>query len=170
MNIFDMSVAHGGFGFWARRTTWDNSCARIVAIGLFTQPPPYFGNPPVLADIYSLTGQMKERAATLPMPGAYRNWLQIEEPSWATPDVLSPLDDPVLRARLSRLERGRFCQASERIRLTVPYARKDEAKALGARWDAVNREWWIPQDNPDAKRKAVRLGFLRTKPGEAQIR
>jgi len=32
---------------------------------------------------------------------------------------------------------------SGRVLLSVPYADKDEAKALGARWDAVLRTWWI---------------------------
>lgn len=28
--------------------------------------------------------------------------------------------------------------------LNVPYAEKDEAKALGARWDPVNKKWYVP--------------------------
>jgi hypothetical protein len=31
------------------------------------------------------------------------------------------------------------------IRLNVPYAEKDEAKALGARWDPKGRFWYVPQ-------------------------
>lgn len=31
-----------------------------------------------------------------------------------------------------------------RIDLTVPYARKEEAKALGARWDGNKRTWYAP--------------------------
>lgn len=31
-----------------------------------------------------------------------------------------------------------------RIDLNVTYARKDEAKALGARWDGTRRLWYIP--------------------------
>jgi len=30
--------------------------------------------------------------------------------------------------------------------LKVPYAQKDEAKALGARWDATIKKWYIPAD------------------------
>ncbi|MDD2801633.1 MAG: DUF5710 domain-containing protein [Methylobacter sp.] len=30
--------------------------------------------------------------------------------------------------------------------LNVPYAQKDEAKALGARWDATNKKWYVPAD------------------------
>lgn len=28
--------------------------------------------------------------------------------------------------------------------LNVPYAEKDEAKALGARWDAAHKKWYVP--------------------------
>lgn len=28
--------------------------------------------------------------------------------------------------------------------LNVPYAEKDEAKALGAKWDAANKKWYVP--------------------------
>lgn len=28
--------------------------------------------------------------------------------------------------------------------LNVPYAQKDAAKALGARWDAANKKWYVP--------------------------
>ena len=35
-----------------------------------------------------------------------------------------------------------------RTYLNVPYAQKDEAKALGARWDNVKRQWYAPNDQP----------------------
>ncbi|WP_017594916.1 DUF5710 domain-containing protein [Nocardiopsis potens] len=35
--------------------------------------------------------------------------------------------------------------AAERIWLDVPFAEKDEAKALGARWDARRRRWYAPR-------------------------
>lgn len=31
-----------------------------------------------------------------------------------------------------------------RTYLNVPFAQKDEAKALGARWDAANKKWFVP--------------------------
>ncbi|WP_214108533.1 DUF5710 domain-containing protein [Acrocarpospora catenulata] len=34
---------------------------------------------------------------------------------------------------------------AERIWLDVPYSQKDEAKALGARWDAQVRRWYAPR-------------------------
>lgn len=30
--------------------------------------------------------------------------------------------------------------------LNVPYAQKDAAKALGARWDAAKKKWYVPID------------------------
>ncbi len=36
--------------------------------------------------------------------------------------------------------------AATKIYLTVPYAQKDEAKALGARWDASQKKWYVPSD------------------------
>ncbi|ASF45255.1 DUF5710 domain-containing protein [Methylovulum psychrotolerans] len=36
--------------------------------------------------------------------------------------------------------------ASAKIYLTVPYAQKDAAKALGARWDAAVKKWYVPAD------------------------
>lgn len=30
--------------------------------------------------------------------------------------------------------------------LNVPYAHKDAAKALGARWDAAQKKWYVPID------------------------
>ena len=34
----------------------------------------------------------------------------------------------------------------ERVDLQVPYAQKDEAKAMGARWDPEKRLWYVPAD------------------------
>ena len=36
--------------------------------------------------------------------------------------------------------------ASARITiLNVPYAEKDEAKKLGAKWDSNRKKWYVPQ-------------------------
>lgn len=32
---------------------------------------------------------------------------------------------------------------NSKIYLNVPYAQKDEAKALGARWDAARKKWYV---------------------------
>lgn len=34
--------------------------------------------------------------------------------------------------------------ADARTYLNVPYAQKDEAKALGARWDPAQKKWYVP--------------------------
>ena len=34
----------------------------------------------------------------------------------------------------------------DRFYLACPYAEKDEAKSLGARWDAGARKWYVPDD------------------------
>ena len=34
--------------------------------------------------------------------------------------------------------------------LNVPYAQKDEAKLLGARWDALEKKWFVPADKDSA--------------------
>ena len=34
--------------------------------------------------------------------------------------------------------------------LNVPFAQKDAAKALGARWDAANKKWYVPADKDSA--------------------
>ena len=34
--------------------------------------------------------------------------------------------------------------ADSKTYLNVPFAQKDAAKALGARWDAANKKWFVP--------------------------
>lgn len=34
--------------------------------------------------------------------------------------------------------------AGSKTYLNVPYAQKDAAKALGARWDPANKKWYVP--------------------------
>ena len=38
---------------------------------------------------------------------------------------------------MSKIERGKI--------LDVPYAEKDEAKKLGARWDPEMKKWFVPK-------------------------
>ena len=39
----------------------------------------------------------------------------------------------------------RSASAKAALFLTVPFAEKDKAKKLGARWDAERRAWYVPQ-------------------------
>lgn len=164
-NVFEMFVAHGGPGFWVRRTTWDATCARVVRVGALTGPPPYYGNPSVIMDVYSLDGSLKDAAAQLPVPGTFKTWRQIEAPDWAVDETLRPLDDAALDEALFKLDRRRqklgVKPIAKRQVLAVPYERKEEAKAIGARWDPTARNWWIPADDTDARAQATQLGFLQ---------
>lgn len=167
-NVFEMFVANGGPGFWVQRTTWGATCARVVCIGPFTGPPPYFGNPSVLMDVYSLGGALKEAGVQLPVPGTFKTWRQIDAPNWALPDKLRPLDDPALDDAISRLDKRRhklgLKLVADRTTLAVPFARKNEAKAIGAKWDASARTWWISADDAGARAKAIHQGFLNEEP------
>lgn len=83
-NLFEMYVANGHqTGFWLRRTTWGNTCARVISIGPLSGPPPYYGNPRVFADIFDLTtGELKETNVRLPAAGTFKTWRQIDLPPW----------------------------------------------------------------------------------------
>ena len=85
-NVFQMYVANGEkLGFWLRRTTWGNTCAQVTSVGEFKGPPPYYGNPSVLADIFDLrTGALKEKKVKVPVPGTYKTWRLIDPPDWAS--------------------------------------------------------------------------------------
>ncbi|WP_374394919.1 hypothetical protein [Sphingopyxis sp.] len=85
LNIFQKNDANGREpGFWVRRTTWADSCARIVEVGPIAGPPPYFGNPKVYADIHNLaSGELIEARAKLPVPGTYKTWRRIDPPEGA---------------------------------------------------------------------------------------
>lgn len=39
-----------------------------------------------------------------------------------------------------------YKMADSKIYLNVPFSQKDEAKSLGARWDAVKKKWYAPAD------------------------
>lgn len=83
-NVFELYVANGmKTGFWLRRTTWGNTCARIVGIEAFKGSAPYYGNPKVFADIFDLeTGELKQAGVRLPVPGTYKTWRYIDPPTW----------------------------------------------------------------------------------------
>lgn len=164
-NVFQMIEDAGGLGIWVRRTTWGSSCARIVAMGEVTKPPPYYGNPTVLMDVYTLSGGLRSELANLDTAGTFNTWRQIAAPAWASSAPLRPLDDPAIGAMLSTINRKRGKAAplveENRIMLNVPFARKNEAKALGARWDPKEKLWWLPeQASTKAKDQAQKLGFI----------
>ena len=50
-----------------------------------------------------------------------------------------------------------------RINLNVPFARKDEAKAQGARWDAKRKVWFVFDDDLSSDQWAELLRFIPAK-------
>ena len=36
--------------------------------------------------------------------------------------------------------------SNTRFYLSCPYAEKDDCKALGGRWDNIERKWYVPSD------------------------
>jgi len=107
LNVFEMWVANGGPGFWVRRTTWDATCARVVGLGQFTNSGPYFGNPPVVIDVYDLNGELRDQLAKMAVPGTYKTWRKIEPPDWAETARLRPLSDPAIEVAIWRYDRRR---------------------------------------------------------------
>ncbi len=73
-NVYQMLDDAGGLGIWVRRTTWEVSCARIVGMGEVTKPLPYYGNPSVVMDIYSLDGELRDGLVSLDTAGTYKTW------------------------------------------------------------------------------------------------
>ncbi len=43
--------------------------------------------------------------------------------------------------------------SEDKFYINCPYNEKDEAKLLGARWDADKRKWYIPFDSDRSKFK-----------------
>ena len=163
-NVFEMCVANGGPGFWVRRTTWEASCAHVVGVGQFTKPGPYFGNPPVVMDVYNLKGELKDELTKMSVPGTYKTWRKIDPPTWAEIAKLRSLTDPAIEAAVKRYDRRTTALGLEhdagRVFLSVSFARKEEAKRLGAHWSPLEKRWWVAVTNEDALLKAREAGFL----------
>jgi hypothetical protein len=85
INVYQMWEASHGLpgGLWITRTTWANMCAQVTSVGEFKGPAPYFGNPKVFANLYSMQGQLKQSGFEISVPGTYKTWRQIETPQWA---------------------------------------------------------------------------------------
>jgi hypothetical protein len=162
-NVFQMIHAAGGVGIWVRRTTWDGTVARIVGMSAPNGPPPYFGSPKVVMDVFGLDGSQRDELAHLSTAGTYKTWRQVDPPAWAGQAKLRHLDDPKIAAALGVLAKNRSVMAEGRLDLNVPYDRRNEAKSLGARWDPIKKIWWLPADaSGPARDKARTLGFLKS--------
>ena len=88
-------------------------------------PPPTAG----------LTEEQRRRIARSRLLARQRRQASVEEEMHAQRDAL-------------RLVRERLVATSGRIILNCPFAQKDRAKELGARWDIELRKWYIPQGAP----------------------
>jgi hypothetical protein len=168
-NVFEMYISNGGPGFWIRRTTWGATCARIIRVGKMTKPAPYFGNPSVLMDVYTLEGTLKQGLAQAPVPGTYKTWRKIPPPSWAERAELRPLDDAAIDNALQALDRKRHkvthgsqspLEDVQRIPLSVPFSQREQAKRIGAKWSPAEKVWWLPARDTRALSQARALGFL----------
>lgn len=84
-NLYQMYVQNGErAGFWIRRSTWANTCAKARSVGELKGKPPYYGNPKVFADVYDLrSGNLREESAPMPAPGTFKTWHRIDPPGWA---------------------------------------------------------------------------------------
>lgn len=168
MNIYQMYLDNRGAGFWVRRSRWVQTVARITAVGPLEGRAPYYNNPQVLADVYDIdTGALREANAILRCPGNY-TYTQLDSPVWTMRVILSPLTDPgpspdVLKREDAR--RARQILTAERLAATpktflkIPFERKDEAKALGAKWDPERRCWWLPATNAAVLERARESRF-----------
>jgi hypothetical protein len=110
-----------------------------------------------------LDGGLKEELARLSAAGTYKTWRQIDPPAWAPTALQRLSDDPAVVIKLARHDRRKIASGpnqASRIELNVPFARKEEAKAIGARWDPMKKVWWIAVDNDVALAKAVKGGLV----------
>jgi hypothetical protein len=140
MNVYQMYVEFGRApGFWLRRTTWGNTCAKVVSVGELVGPAPYFGNPEVRADIFDLTtGALREKDARVSVPGTYKTWRWIQPPSWSGETAFDP--------------------KAGRVVLDVPFELNKKVAARGARWSDLLEAWWIAEGDEAGLKKILDLG------------
>lgn len=62
---------------------------------------------------------------------------------------LSILDEPDMQQRIKQ-EEQKESLISPRVFINVPFKEKDQAKALGAKWDRSVQSWYIPDDSQAA--------------------
>ncbi|TWI69690.1 hypothetical protein IP91_00763 [Pseudoduganella lurida] len=75
-----------------------------------------------------------------------RRWVEVQADG-SRVDTTAPattLPPPAERAAYSNDKPG-APSAKAQLFLKVPFAEKDEAKGLGARWDPARKKWYVPQ-------------------------
>jgi len=65
------------------------------------------------------------------------HWVQVGEDGTQVP-CAAPLTWPLQTAEAP-------APSAQTTILNVPYAEKDEAKKLGAKWDSARKKWYVPQ-------------------------
>ncbi|MGW8393674.1 DUF5710 domain-containing protein [Pseudoduganella sp. HUAS MS19] len=73
-------------------------------------------------------------------------WVEVREDGTAVP-CEAPLTWPLLSTQTAAVSAPVSSNAKrpQGIVLNVPYAEKDEAKKLGAKWDPTRKKWYVPQ-------------------------
>lgn len=73
-------------------------------------------------------------------------WVEVREDGTEVP-CNAPLAWPLSSGEATTVSAAASGNSSKRKNtfLKVPYAEKDEAKRLGAKWDPVRKKWYVPQ-------------------------
>jgi hypothetical protein len=102
-----------------------------------TNTPPF--DPPYVSICQVETGvnyiETLADGTTRSLSAAEADWMQTGD----SQSVNAPAPTPVTPAKSSDNTRNRG-----KVFLKVPFAEKDQAKALGARWDATQKKWYVP--------------------------
>lgn len=82
MNLYEMYLANDmKVGFWVKRRTWGDLCARVTFIGELEGRGPWYGCAVVRADSFRfVSGELKEADVVLPLPGSQKTWQRIPPP------------------------------------------------------------------------------------------
>jgi hypothetical protein len=97
VNLYEMYVANDmKVGFWVKRRTWGDLCARVTFVG--EQHGGWCGGGTVRADVFHfVSGTLKEANAVLPSPGSPKTWQRIPPPplhawSWSAKRFAAAVD------------------------------------------------------------------------------
>lgn len=182
-NLYSFIVKNGEPGFWARNTR-DNDFAYILGMAKIKGPPPYYGSPPIIADVYCRMGTLCEELVHLERAGVFGEWKYRQRPNPDDVTFMRTLDAPEIFGKIYDLgyqphdftkmaAKKLLAEAPKlfrRLSLNVPFDRKEEAKVFGAQWAPDNKKWWIKSTNKEGIQEALNLGFLETtalnKPGK----
>lgn len=82
VNLYDIYIANDKkVGFWVKRRTWGDMCARVTFVGELERRGAWYGGAVVRADIFHFaSGELKEANAELPSPGSLVTWQRIPPP------------------------------------------------------------------------------------------